>query len=534
MPDRDRMDSRVAVALALALLCAGASPLVTAQSPPSPTVSVGVDAQPLDRGDTYHTQTDPVVDVNADAQSPIDRIEVRIDGATRHAFEPSSQHFERSIVLDLETGAHRLTVVARADGVATHESTVVLDDEAPVVNYSDPFESESDDPDEPPTDELTVNRGNVTINGSLTDISTVDTVRVDHEYAYETVHSAEREGKRQHLTAGPGGNFSQPVFLALGDNEFTVQAEDAVGNARVHQFTVTVEDDTEPSLTITDIRWESPTRLHIEGYATDNVQVQSVWVESGEDAGEDEDDDSEDDEDDTFDVTRHPFVFSQGTEPDRDRHNATFGTTAYHPPDTDYVVIGVNDTAGNEQTWNYTLSEFLAPNITIHDERTGYVADRRVAVGGRVTEGQVRSVRVETLDPETGQIVDLQSTTLDANGSFATRLDGAPDETRVRVRVRDASGADHLANTTVTEQEPTPSDPAGEPAEADDAPGATDDPVREEIRIPFVGIVVPVPQLGSLLGASVTVPLPFVGPIDVPLLAIGGPVVLVAVLVRRR
>jgi hypothetical protein len=529
------MDERVAVAAAVLIVVAGAVPLVAAQSSASPTITVSADADPLDPGDVHHTPTDPLVRVQVAADTPVSLVEVRVDGITRHAFEPSGERVDRSVSLDLETGSHRLTVVARADDTATYGATIVKDDEAPVVNYSAPFDSgaSNDDADAPPSSELTVNRGNVSVNGTLDDLSAIDTVRVDHAYDYQSVDGDARTDERQYLLPGSGGEFNQSLALVPGSNRITVRAEDAVGNVRTHEFTIAVDDGTAPSLTVTDIEWVSSTRLHIEGRVTDRVQVQSVWLESEDD-----------------DVTRHPLVFPQATAPDRTRRTLEIDTTVYHPPGDDYVVLGANDTAGNEQTWNYSLATFLAPNVTVADDRTGYVDDRTVAVGGRVVDGQVREVSVEAIDPATGRIVDIRPVALGADGSFDARLGAVPDETRVRVRVRDASGAEHLTNVTVTaplDPTPTPTPSTGDADDGTTAPaaddgagdGAADTTANETgtdgVRVPVVGVVIPTPAVGlpGPLGASVAAPLPVIGPVDIPLIA-GAPILLVAVAIARR
>jgi hypothetical protein len=537
------MDDRVvAIAVAVLVAWAGAAPPVAAQSADAPTVTVGVDAEPLDDGDTYHTPTDPLVRVQVSADAPVSLIELRINGTTRRSFEPSSDAVDRSVFLDLETGPHRLTVVAEADGVATYAATIIKDDAAPRVTYTAPFapDESSDDPTLPPATELTVNRGNVSVDGRLDDRSLVDAVRVTHTYDYELPNGTEREGRRSHLLPTPGADFRQALHLVPGSNRITVSAEDAVGNRRTHEFTVAVDDGTAPALTVTDVEWVSPTRLHVEGRVTDRVQVQSVWLASGNTS-----DEAVTTENGT--PGRHPLVFPKSTAPDADRRSVRLDTTVYHPRGDDYVVLGANDTAGNERTWNYSLSTFLAPNVTVADGRTGYVDDRTVAVGGRVADGQVREVSVEAVDPATGRIVDIRPVDLGPNGAFDTRLGGAADETLLRVRVRDASGAEHLTNVTVAAPlEPTAApaadDGGGEESESDDSADAGVDSAAEDagsasdggLRIPVVGVVVPTPDVGGVLSASVSLPVPFVGPIGIPLVAVGVPLVAVVALVVRR
>jgi hypothetical protein len=545
------MDERIAAVVVTLFVCVGApSPAVAADST-SPTVDVTVDAAPLDPGETHHTPTDPLVRVAVSADSPVSLVEIRVDGTTRHAFEPGSERFDRSVTLDLETGPHRVTVVVRADGVATYEATVIKDDEAPVVEYVTPFGSNAStaDDDTTPT-ELTVNRGNVSVGGDLRDLSAVEAVRINHTYDYELVNGTERTGTAQHLLPTPGADFRQSLALVPGSNRITVFTEDAVGNDREHEFTIAVDDGTAPALSITDVEWLSPTRLHVEGRVTDRVQVQSVWLESNATAALPVANATATD----GNPTRHPLVFPASTAPNPDRRNVTVDTTIYHPAGADHLVLGANDTAGNERTWNYSLSTFLAPTVTVDDGRTGYVDDRTVAVGGRVVDGQVRTVSVEAVDPETGRIVDIRPVELGAEGAFATRLDAAPDETRVRIRVRDASGAEHLTNATVAgalDPTATPArgtsaggggsservDASGSDGEAD-ALGSDGEAAENEssgIRLPVVGVVVPTPNMG-VLSASVSLPVPVVGPFEIPLLAAGLPVVAVvaAVVARRR
>jgi hypothetical protein len=521
------MDERVALVAVLLITGTGvATPLATASSAPS--VAVTADGLPLDRGDVHRTATDPWIRVSASAADPITLVEVRIDGETRHVIEPDDETVARNVVLDLETGRHNLTVVARAGDVATYDATLVRDDAAPVINYTSPFPADAtpEGPETPPTTELTVSRSNVSVNATLSDHSRVTAVRIDHRYDYRGPDegSADREGYDQHLIEVPGSGFDQSLLLAPGGNEVTIRAEDAVGNVRTHDVTVTVEDDTAPALTLTDVEWVSPTRLHVEGRASDAVQVQSVWLES-----ENETDESRS----TVDGDRHPLVFPTTTAPDGDRRTVALDTTVYHPPTTDYVVIGANDTAGNERTWNYSLSRFLAPNVTVADRRTGYVDGRTVAVGGRVTGGQVRSVSAETVDPDTGRIVDVRPVDLAADDTFGVRLDGAAGETRVRVRVRDASGAEHVRNATVSEPAPAPATPSG--AGGDDATG-TASAAASTVRLPVVGVV-PVPAVGVPDPfAPVSASLPLVGSVSVPAVAVGTPlaVVVLGVLIARR
>jgi len=649
------MDRRAA-ALGLALLAvfavfAGATPPATAQTAQSPTVEVTVDSLPLDMGDVYHTAADPWMTVRATAPEgeTVELVEVRVDGETRHVFEPSTRSVERNVVLDLANGPHRVTVVAQSGTVETHTATIVRDDQAPTVTFNDslqglPLSYRTDTlsrlGNSRPTfvvdgapvvtlqnvPELTVSNSTLTVAGTIDDDSEIRSVRIDHTYEYAEVgdrvsadsggptfeydpteaapiHSdlqtptddidddGDPERQDAYFMPSPGDSFNRTVTLALGTNYLRIAVEDSLGNIAVEHVAVTVEDETGPEVNVTDVRYVSPTRLRIEGTARDEVQVHDVWLEEtlvtldaiaadveldaldgaslctatntlGLDNQEElcsvyDDATVHVREDANSLVVRHRLVFREPTVPDADRKQIAFDTTVYHPTGADEFVLASNDTALNDRRRTYELETFLAPNVTVDDNRTGYVDDRRVAVGGRVTDGQVGDVSVETVDPETGRTVDIHPVTLRSDGTFVTRLGAAADETQVRVRVRDASGVERLTNVTVAAPlNPPPRDAnegetaadseadagdegAGDGTDSADASGGDSDSASsadgaDGIEIPFVGVVVPVPGLGGVLGASVGVPVPFVGPLNVPLLGVGGLLVVIALVVVRR
>lgn len=633
------MDERAIVMLLLVALGAvSVGTPVTAQSSSAPDVTVSVDGLPLKVGDVYHTSADPwlSVTVTAPEGETVQLVEVRVDGETRHVFEPSTHRVKRNIVLDLTNGQHRITVVTKAGTTEIHAATIVRDDRAPTVTFDQPLRGVptsygTDTLDRldtqtptfvvdgtqsstlPDVSELTVSNSTLTLAGSIEDDSEIRAVRIEHAYEYAGVGGRTSEASEfeydptdrapihpsiqlptgtegdtteridTYFSPSPGDSFNRTVTLALGTNYFRIAVEDALGNIAVEHVVVTVDDGTGPTLNVTDVRYVSPTRLHVTGTVRDEVQVHDVWLEETlltlDDVEADVNIDDLDgeglcraadtleleneetlctayddatvyvDEEENALIVRHKMIFPQPTVPDADRKRLRFNTTVYHPSGADDVVIGANDTALNERLRSYQLSTFLAPNVTVDDNRTGYVDAGTVAVGGRVVGGQVDAVSVESVDPATGRIVDIRPVDLGVNGSFDTRLGAAEDETRVRIRVRDVSGAEHLTNVTVSaplDPTPTPT-PASDDESTDTAsstggPGdggtSTESPSNATgpsgIRIPVVGVVIPVPAVGlGPLGASVSAPLPVVGTVDIPLLA-GVPILLVVAVVGRR
>ncbi|GAB6860325.1 hypothetical protein ACFR97_09730 [Haloplanus litoreus] len=628
------MEHRTVVLVVVLVVGAGVASLggsAAAQSGEVPDVSVTVDGSPLALGEVHHTSADPWLSVTATAPEgeTVRLVEIRVDGETRHVFEPSTRTVERNVVLDLRNGDHRIAVVAKAGGVKTYSATVVRDDRAPSITFAPPlrggplgYETETLDRldtetplfvvDETPTatvtdaiPTLTVSNSTLTVAGTIDDHSEIRAVRIEHAYEYADVggrsaddgeefvydpvgtapihpdlpiptdgvdDDANPERLDRHFLPSPGESFNETLTLALGENYLRIAAEDVLGNVAVYHVVVTVDDGTSPTVNVTDVRYVSPTRLRIEGTVSDEGQVHDVWVEervlSLDDVATDVDVESLeganlcdatteleiDDEEQlctVYDeatvqvreetnslVVRHRLVYRQPTVPDADRKRVGFDTTVYHPAGEDEVVIGANDTALNEQLESYSLSAFLAPNVTIADSGTGYVEgrSRTVSVRGRITGGQLGDASVETLDPVSGRVVDIRPVDIGPDGAFATRLDGVSDETRVRVRVRDARGVEYLNSTTVVAPA---EDPAPPPDESDPTPRPTSTPAEGDgvaptdgLRIPFLGIVLPVP---GPLGASVSLPLPVVGPVDVPLAPVGLLALIVgAVAIRRR
>jgi hypothetical protein len=448
--------------------------------------------------------------------------------------------------------------------------------------------------------EVTVSNSTLTVAGTVDDHSTIRAVRIDHvyeyapvggraaddgtEFAYDPVDTAPihpdvpiptdgvdddayPERLDKYLLASPGDSFNRTLTLALGANYLRIAVEDALGNIAVYHVVVTVGDERGPTVNVTDVRYVSPTRLHVEGTVNDSVQVHDVWVDEtlvGLDAIETDADPESFDGRNVCDVTavldiddgeefctaysgatvqyreateslvvRHRLVYRQPTVPDADRKRVEFDTTVYHPAGADELVIGTNDTALNERRRNYSLSTFLAPNISVSDRGTGYVRGRTVSVRGRITGGQVASASVETLDPATDRVIDIRPIEIGADGTFATRLEGTRDETRVRVRVRDASGVEYLNGTTVVapaeDPAPPPPDATGTASASTPTPAGEDG--TDGFRIPFLGVVLPVPDV---LGASVSLPVPVVGPFDVPLVPVGGLALIAGLVALRR
>ncbi|MFC7173028.1 hypothetical protein ACFQL0_06045 [Haloplanus litoreus] len=145
------------------------------------------------------------------------------------------------------------------------------------------------------------------------------------------------------------------------------------------------------------------------------------------------------------------------------------------------------------------------------------------------TDGEIVAASVETVDPETGEVVDIVSLhdgDIVTDLPFERHLDAPEGRTAiVRLRVIDSSGTEHVTSLdrTLTVETPTPAatetpTPTPTPAatETPPTPTPTPTPAPESggVTVPLIGVTIPIP---SILGASIIVPVPFVGPFDVPL-----------------
>jgi hypothetical protein len=506
---------RVAVALlVVAPLLAGVGGTAVGQTPPEITVSV--DGSTVAEGNTTLVESDPLVGVSVDSGDRISVVSVRVDGTTREQYTPNATSFEESFDLALRSGEHTLDVVVEAGGTTTtHSITVTKDAQRPYVRYTSPFET---DLYAPPPEQVTVNTSRITLAGNFSDVSGVSHLRVRRTTTY-TVGTSTQTDRDVYEQSDLDGSFEQSIFLGVGSNNVTAWYYDELGNPRTHHFEITVEDTAPPTLSnLTAVR-TSPSQLRIHGDATDNGQIRSVTLRPEEGAAS------------------AYLVDPSLAKPDPARRSVSFGTNVSLHPGTTAVVVNATDTAGNSVERTVTVRRNVAPELALDPDATRYENASTVAVAGRATDGEVVAATVETVDPESGEVVDIASLHdggITTDLRFDRRLD-APDGRTVTVRLRviDSAGTEHVASVDrtlpVETATPTPAPtatrtatPASPPAESATPPStatatATPAPDDAGVTVPFVGLTIPVP---SILGASVSLPIPVVGPVDLPLLPV--------------
>lgn len=510
-----------AVLAVVVVVVAGFVP-VTIAGAASPTTTVTVDGTTLAPGDSTLVDGNPSVGVTVDAEQSIEFVSVRVDGTTVRRATPNATTFDDTFDIEMSSGEHTLTVVVKTDTVTSHAVTVTKDTARPYVQYSSPFET---DTFASPPDSITINRSSIDLAGNFTDVTGVTHLRIVRQAEY-TVGSETRTDRDTYTASAFDDSFSQPIFLGIGRNNITARYYDRVGYVRTHQFEIVVEDTAPPTLSDVSAVRTSPKTLQIRGVATDNGQIRHVAVHPEDSAGT-------------------TYLVDPGIgRPDPERQRVSFETNRTLYPGSTAVVIEATDTAGNTVERTVTVSRTIAPELRLNPAGTRFVDEGTVAVRGRAAGGEIASVTVETVDPETGEVVDIASV---HSGSITTditvekRLD-APSGQRatVRLRVIDSAGTEHVtslnrtleAETPVTTATATPTPTRTPTATPTPAPTASPDPPDDTSgpTVPLLGVTLP-----PILGTSVGVPVPLVGPFDVPILPAATLVVVgLAVVARAR
>ncbi|WP_251341232.1 hypothetical protein [Haloplanus halophilus] len=511
------------VAVGVGSLAPGAG--VAGQTPPAITVTV--DGTAVADGNATLVETDPTVGVTVDADRSIRVVSVRVDGTTQRRFSPNATSFDRSIDLALASGEHTLSVVVKTDDVTTHEVTVTKDAERPYVAYTAPFET---DTYAPPPETATVNRSRITLAGEFTDVTGVTHLRIVREVEYE-VGSNTRVDRETYSASDLNGSFEQRIFLGMGTNNVTARYHDALGHVREHRVQITVQDTAPPTLANLSAVRRGPETLRLRGRASDNGQLRSVSLSPEGDSG-------------TTYLLR-PTI----DRPNPARQRSTFDSNVSLHPGVTAVVVTATDTAGNTVERTVTVRRTVVPELRFDRGGTRYVNGTTVVARGVATDGEIVAASVETVDPATGEVVDIASLhdgDIVTDLSFERHLDApAGRQVTVRLRVMDSSGTEHVTTLdrrlTVETPTATPTPaPTATPAptptpDATAAPTATPAPTPTPdaggVTVPLVGVTVPVP---SVLGASVAVPVPFVGPFDVPIVPVAALFVLGLGAVGRR
>jgi hypothetical protein len=519
------MDSTARRLLCCVLVAVGAvavAPSTDVVGATQPTITVTVDGTTLADGEETLVEADPSVGVTVEANRTVRVVSVRVDGTTRRRYTPNATSFDQSFDLDLESGEHTLAVVVKADGVTTHEVTVTKDAARPYVAYTAPFETETY---APPPEQVTVNRSGITLAGEFTDVTSVAHLRVVRTVEYD-VGSNTRVDRATYTASELNGSFEQPIFLGMGTNNVTAWYYDELGHARKHELRITVQDTAPPTLANLSAVRQGPETLRISGRATDNGQLRSVSISPEGDVST-------------------SYLMDPGIErPDPSRRRTTFDSAVTLHPGVTAVVVTATDTAGNAVERTVSVRRTVAPELRFDRGGTRFVNGSTVVARGVATDGEVVAASLETVDPDTGAVVDLVSLhdgDIVTDLSFERHLD-APEDRNVIVRLRviDSSGTEHVTSvdrtlavetatptataTPTTTTTAPPAATATSPSTATSTPEAADGPT-----VPVLGVTLP-----PVVATAVGLPVPLVGPVDVPIVPVTALIVLGLGAVGRR
>jgi hypothetical protein len=506
----------VCSALLVAVLAVGIAPLGSTAATP-PAITLTVDGSAVADGNATLVESNPTVGVEVEANRSIRVVSVRVDGTTVRRATPNATTFDESFDLELSSGEHTLAVVVKTDRVTTHEVTVTKDAERPYVRYTSPFETELY---ASPPKSVTVNRSRVDLAGNFTDVTGVSHLRIVREVEF-SVGTATRTDRDVYTVSDVDDSFSQPLFLGVGRNNVTAWYYDELGHVRKHNFSIVVEDTAPPTLSNLSAVRRSPSLLQLRGRATDNGQIRSVTIRPADGSGT-------------------TYLVDPGSgSPDPTRSRVSFEENRSLSPGVTAIVVTATDTAGNSVERTITVRRNVAPDLRLDPTGTQYVNASTVVVRGHATDGEIATASVETVAD--GEVVDIETVhggSVVTDLSFEQRLDAPENDTvTVRLRVIDAAGTEHVVSldrtltvdtpTATPTATPTP-DPTATPTatptpDPTATPTATPTPESSGLTVPLIGVTIPIP---SVLGASVSLPVPVLGPFDVPIVPVVGIVVL--------
>lgn len=403
-----------------------------------PSVSLGLDGEPVAAGSYSLTASDPTLAVDASietAGAELETVGFRVNSRVVRTYAVDGAEASVSLALPLSTGNNSVRVVVEDSGgrLAQRDLTVGKDDLAPWIGLSRP------EPTEPRRriPNLTVNRSLVTFG-----VETAEFTGVREAF----LEVSGEDGRDAAFRTDPGDRFEQTLLVGLGNTTATIRVTDELGNVRTRRFRVELNDSQAPTVSLDPYPARTTERtVTLTGTLADNVWVRNATVAV-----------------DHLDATNRTGVTNYAESVGRDAayeysragRRVAFEKQVLLRPGRNRIEIRARDHRG--QTGNRTLvverterartDENGPPRVTIDANRTRRLPDGRVRVVAGVADEDLNLARVtaETADLDTGTIVDIErDTDPDDPGSTTLNvtLQGAEGTTVVRVRASDAENA---------------------------------------------------------------------------------------------
>lgn len=430
---------------------ADASPMqVETDDRADPQISIAIAGRPVVDGGSITTTDDPKLSVQAEAKSPIEVISVRIDGKTHRTFVPNATMFEDTMTLDLAAGERTLQVVVETDqSSTTYTATVTEDSVPPLMTFDSPFTTGGENASiyESPNANYTLNTSQVRVMGTLHDHSKVKKAVIETRYRSQS--DSELDARNRTVIKNPGSSISQVVrfgpsehSFGTGENQLRVSLTDSFGQTRQYEVDIFVNDTNQPTIEIvnqTVVRRQSA--IKIRAHVTDQVSLRSVGFRIGPADGN---------------GLKHTLSPKPpGTRPLE--HNFT----AVVPVDdgTGNITIVADDGIGNDTTHQITVNrtELVTPRMQLSADSVGGPGSDRIRISGRVYDGRITGVAVESINPD-GTVADLEQVyggglTTSVKFQRTLRVNGYP--ARIQLRVMDSTGDEHTRSIQVSSNKST-------------------------------------------------------------------------------
>ncbi|WP_424014192.1 hypothetical protein ACOZ35_14285 [Halorubrum xinjiangense] len=394
---------------------------VTAQET---AVNMTIDDEQLTAGDELVVLEDPNTNITVTAETPIDLVELRVNGDVYRSYRPNSTQFDRSLTLELDPNENDVEVIAKTDRVTTVETSVTKHTAAPRVRYISPFSTSIKGG---PNSTVNVTSGQITLAGDLHTVLDVKRIRIERTSNYGSGENSSKEDRRIHRISNPGDSFSQDLLLANGTNDIVAEYTDSRGRTNTDRFTLVLDDKTDPEIEFEVENQSYTDTTSISGTVRDETKIKRVEINRTSNNGS------------------QILMMSGTAKPNPDLLEYSFDTSVelYDDDDDNEFQITAEDAAGNIRNRTLSISYDPQPDVSV-TEATTNVETETVRVTGTVSEAEISQVTVETINTRTGERLDLvrvyDAGSFTDSVNFDQDLRSSPENTMVYVLVSYRTG----------------------------------------------------------------------------------------------
>lgn len=439
---------------------AGQTPAVDSRTPGvDPQVNATLDGSPIADGGFRVVESDPELAVTAAAgpgaadNVTVRNVIVRVDGRTVRGYRYDSRTATASVDLPLSDGNNSVRVIVEdsADRVTSRTFTVGKDDTPPWIGLTSPYATAVTGviPDG------RVDRTNVTLGVRVDEFSDIRRGSISLQYENGSV-----SGSQSIRIDDPPYTFERELLLGPGNNTVRILMIDELGNRRLQQFVLTVNDTEAPdvSLGLLPNQTSSPA-VQLNGAVTDNVWVRNVSVRVRHlDASN------------VTGLTNRTIRVVDDEEYRYSDENRRIPLDERVPlrEGTNRITVFATDHRNRNVTREFTVERVETrsepvnepPRITIDRERTRIRADGRLQLVARVEDDNFNLdvIAVETERNDTGALLDFERFTdigSRAVVSVNTSLRTGDGNALVRLRAVDDAGERHLVRVGLSANDST-------------------------------------------------------------------------------